>query len=668
MIELRPKTLSFVWLAIAGCLFAAAATVHAPIDKLSRQYELVPAGNASMAKHPELALLKVTPGGLRSIMVNYLWIRSQNLHREGRHFDAMQLAELICSLQPRFPGVWQFQSWQLAWNISATAHTPQERWHWVTQGVELLRDRGIPANPDSLLLYKQLGWTFTSKMGDNTDDMHWYYKQKLAQDMQHLLGAQTLGSTEETLAAFKLIAEASIDKSDYKPRHASEPIQTDMRRKLLEGDPELTALNNDLDAIGLEIGPGLLTVYNYCTLDDAVDVTRVESLEDRDMRLRVTADKVKDPAERTRRLDELDRRAQWAKVINNPGRKKALDKALAFIRAQILWNVYKMDPAYMYKLMEKAGPIDWRLVWSHGLYWAKYGADNCKDLPPETVDNINTDRTFLTCLKTLTWRGKMEYLTPPSRMEGESPMPFIRFRSDWRFIEAVHREYEELGKEHAKIRNKEFKDNPLKDGHINFLGNAIEALFIQGRLKEAQKHFDWVRNNYDKKDDKIWGAETLEKFVIASLSEQENLIPRITTAQLTASLQMALVWLASGDVEGYEKNMNYARRLFNKYRQYETMRTRRTIDLEITAADILSELMVRPKMMNFDLSLEKRSTLYRSLMLRWPRLAARVYDRIGRPLLRKCQNEKLDFFKLFPRPELLNTIRRERAAEAKRRQ
>jgi hypothetical protein len=438
MIELRPKSLRVIWLLIAAALFGGASMVHRPLDRISRQYELVPAGDAALAKHPELALLRVAPGGLRSLMINYFWMRSQTLHREGRHFDAMQLSELICTLQPRFPGVWAFQAWQLAWNISATAHTPQERWHWVRGGIELLRDRGIAMNPNSLLLYKQLSWTFSSKMGDDTDDMHWYYKKMWAQKMQHLLGAQPFASTQQILDAFKPIAEAPLDKDPYRRRDADDPIQDDMRLRLIKANPEVGILVGQLDAVGLKIDESLLKAYNFCTLSDTVDITRIDSIDSRNRRLRSIANAIKEPAEKAKRLEELDRRAKWAEVINDPANSEALKKALAFVRAQILWSVHKMDPEYMYEMMQKLGPIDWRTVWAHGLYWSMYGTDHCKDVSRDHIDVLNTIRTHLSCLKTLTWQGKMDYFAPQVEVAGEEAIPTIRFRSDWRFIEATH--------------------------------------------------------------------------------------------------------------------------------------------------------------------------------------------------------------------------------------
>jgi len=665
MIELRPKTLRIVWLLVAAMLFGGASLVHSPLDKLSRQYELVPAGDATLARHPELALLRVAPGGLRALVINYFWMRSQNLHRQGRHFDAMQLAELICTLQPRFPGVWQFQAWQLAWNISATADTPNERWHWVRSGIELLRDRGIAMNPNALLLYKQLSWTFASKMGDNTDEMHWYYKKVWARDMQNLLGAPAAIDEKGILAAFKPIADAPVDKDPYRPRGSD--IQSDQRRKLLRDNPDVAALAEELRAVGLAMDASLLRAYNYCTKDDAVDITRLESIEDRDRRLEMTTDAIKDSDEKRRREAEIRRRAEWATIINNPARTEALGKALAFVRAQILWGVHKMDPEYMYDMMKRYGPIDWRLVWSHGLYWSVYGVEHCTDVPDEHIDVLNTDRTLLTCLKTLTWQGKMDYFAPQVQLSGSEPTPDLRLRSDWRFIEAAHQEYIKLGKVWSQRKNERFRDNPLDDGHVNFLANAIAALYVRGRKQQAQKYFNWVRDNYERKEGEEWGAETLDQFVLASLKSRQDLIPRVATAQLTASLQMAMIWLAGGDDSAFESNVKYARALHDKYHRPQGKRTQRLAlpPLDALAAGILVELLVRPKWRDADLSLEQRSVMYTAMKQRWPRSAAIAYDMIRRPLMRQCRAENLDFNRLFPPPGGLDEVRRQRAAQSR---
>ena len=76
----------------------------------------------------------------------------------------------------------------MAYNISVATHTDQERWYWVSRGVDILRDKGLRYNPDSVALYRQLSWTYSHKIGQETDDAHRFYKLSLALEWQELLG------------------------------------------------------------------------------------------------------------------------------------------------------------------------------------------------------------------------------------------------------------------------------------------------------------------------------------------------------------------------------------------------------------------------------------------------------------------------------------------------
>src|SRR5262245_4428421 len=127
-------------------------------------------------------------GAFRGIFVNFLWIRANDMKEAGKFYDAIQLAGTITKLQPRFPRVWAFHAWNMAYNISVTTETPQERWAWVNAGIDLLRDKGIPANPNDMLLHKELAWIFLHKIGGFTDDANNFYKRKLAQEWTIVMG------------------------------------------------------------------------------------------------------------------------------------------------------------------------------------------------------------------------------------------------------------------------------------------------------------------------------------------------------------------------------------------------------------------------------------------------------------------------------------------------
>ena len=142
---------------------------------------------AEEGQPPEIAM-GIAMGAFRGVFVNYLWIRANTLKEEGKYHEAIQLSEAITKLQPRFPRVWVFHAWNMAYNISVTTQTATERWGWVNAGIKLLREKGIPANPNDMLLHKELAWIFIHKIQGYTDDANPYYKRRLAEEWHSLLG------------------------------------------------------------------------------------------------------------------------------------------------------------------------------------------------------------------------------------------------------------------------------------------------------------------------------------------------------------------------------------------------------------------------------------------------------------------------------------------------
>jgi hypothetical protein len=200
--------------AILGCgLLWTAGSRLAPLTQSRQEMGLVattPLENAP----PSLAFATVAMGAFRGLVVDVLWMRADRLKEKGQFFDAKQLAEWITTLQPRFAAVWDFHAWNMAYNISVAVPNTQweERWRWVRSGYELLRDKAIPLNPKSILLYRSMAWIFQHKMGGVADDCHRHYKRELALAMRALLGdPETNDMFEKLNAAPSELAERLKD-------------------------------------------------------------------------------------------------------------------------------------------------------------------------------------------------------------------------------------------------------------------------------------------------------------------------------------------------------------------------------------------------------------------------------------------------------------------------
>ena len=142
---------------------------------------------------PALAFTTVALGGFRGLISNFLWIRANDLQQDDKFFEAAQLSDWITQLEPTFTQVWLFQAWNMAYNISVKfkENAPgdyTDRWHWVERGIKLLRDDGLRYNPNSILIYRELGWLFQHKMGQNLDDGNMFYKVEWANEMRPFFG------------------------------------------------------------------------------------------------------------------------------------------------------------------------------------------------------------------------------------------------------------------------------------------------------------------------------------------------------------------------------------------------------------------------------------------------------------------------------------------------
>jgi len=175
-------------LLLAAVLLAGSGQMQRQLDR-DREVLGLTRTDALDNAPPMLAFTTVALGGFRGLISNFLWIRANDLQQDDKYFEAAQLANWITDLEPHFSQVWTFQAWNMAYNISVKFKDFPDRWRWVENGIELLRDQGLRYNPNDTVMYQQLAWFFQHKMGQNLDDANQYYKQQWAVEMAPLFGA-----------------------------------------------------------------------------------------------------------------------------------------------------------------------------------------------------------------------------------------------------------------------------------------------------------------------------------------------------------------------------------------------------------------------------------------------------------------------------------------------
>jgi len=305
-----------VLLVLAVLFLAGSGMFVAPMQRERVRYDLT--SDPVKGVSPQLMLATTALGAFRGIIVDLVWIRLQRLMQEGRHFEIVQLGDWACKLAPRFPQIWQFHAWNMAYNVSVEIPYLPERWSWVYSGIRLLRDEAIPANPNEPKLYWGVGWIFQQKVGEQLDDAHMIYKQQLGLLMHEVLGGDG--------------ARDDLEKFAAAPRTADELLQDEEVKKLYEA-----CLQKEFDLLDEK------RFFAWFRRPDSA------------------------PA-------EVD------KLLRSPGNKAAFEKVENFMRARRLRQEWKLEPEKMIEIVDEYGPFDWRSPYPHAIYWATLGHEKATAL------------------------------------------------------------------------------------------------------------------------------------------------------------------------------------------------------------------------------------------------------------------------------------------------
>ncbi len=445
---------------------------------------------------PKYALLAASLGTFRGIAADFLWYRAEKLKSEGKLFEANTTAGWITTLQPRFGQVWVFQSWNMAYNISVLTHTPEERWDWVNKGIKLLRDEGVVYNPNNIAIYRQLGWTFFHKIGQSTDDMNRYYKAKLAEEWQELLGTPTVGATKEVaVKLFKPIAGAA-------DLYFSEKLDTtnavDPLTHLYAVHPPTRELVSRIRAIGFEPDQDGLRAYGRIRMFEPYVGPGAEYA---------------DP-----------RYTQLAQLVDDPQNKVALEEHLVpFLQAKVLIEDYHMSPQRMLALMEKFGPMDWRHAASHACYWGATGVEKAGEMKDRTkIDVLNTDRQVIHSMQMLMNSGSISYNPMNGRIDTVPDPRFIDSYGD-AMVEANERQVQVdwagQGNERA-----------FKQGHENFLLRAVLYSYLYGDAEKAKAYYKEIRDTYGQEPHNVVSGRyklSLEDLIVTEIRDDWQMTDQV---------------------------------------------------------------------------------------------------------------------------------------------
>ena len=123
---------------------------------------------------PASETIRLATLGLRGIAVTMLWNAANN-YKKTEDWTAFQSTlEQLARLQPYFVKVWQYQAWNLSYNVSVELDNVRDRFYYVKQGIQYLME-GIGYNRDHPRLLDDLGWFTGNKVG--RADEHEIYRK-----------------------------------------------------------------------------------------------------------------------------------------------------------------------------------------------------------------------------------------------------------------------------------------------------------------------------------------------------------------------------------------------------------------------------------------------------------------------------------------------------------
>lgn len=521
----------------------AAGAMMSSINALSSDAQLKYTAQA-IEGAPVPVVIAQSIGVLRGIVVNYMWIRADKLKEDGKFFEAYHLSRWITQLQPRFAKVWSFHAWNMAYNISVSTNTKEERWQWVNEGINLIRKYGIRYNPNDMMLYKELSWCFLHKVGGLTDDAHYYYKQQLADEWQGILGPPPY-EYEDVVAWIKRVADAP------------ERLGT-----LMERYPETAELLAELEILGLKPD------HEFLYLMERVDSVQNSYLAQKtDLYNRLQQLDMAQVSEQQR--PQAGRLLGAVAIHQNPKYVQALPELRAYARKQVLRTEYNMDPQLMYEATKDFGPLDWRSPNAHSLYWAYVGvARGLSRRQQALFDRINTDRLLFHSEQALQRRGHLYYdfLTQE-----------LTWSPDLRFIPFYEHVFDILlAREMETDDPRGPKPQTFIDGYRNFLIDAVRQYYQWGEYDKAEEYYTKLRMDpqMQERDKPNRFTYPIQEFILKETWERYD-TPDVVMSEVVGLLTSAYRFgLAYNRKDAFKARVEQAKLIYENYdKEYGDVRT-----------------------------------------------------------------------------------------------
>jgi tetratricopeptide (TPR) repeat protein len=583
---------------------------------------------------PGMVFVVMALGGFRGLIADALYLRAQRKQEQERYFEMVQLSQWAVDLQPRFTDATAYLAWNMAYNISVTFSDPRDRWRWVQRGIELYRDKALVYSPRDPKLYQQLGWIYQHKIGQILDDAHYYYKSQLAMQMMEVLGDMEAFDWERFAAVPYTESELSAmlaDASDVRATFAEPPDEatrgpfaarleqapvlpgsvtvtargrstvthtvTADRRGIFGGDSINGTIDYQTGVIkGLrfeqEIEAGSTLVVTYRSVDP--ETARVSRFWDVLAAADLTVPQLEETFRAKGTLPEALAEA-LAKIeigARAPAAAVAADGAeLAelFLRNRWLRDRQRLDPERIHQIVQKHGPLDFRIAESHAIYWASIGLSHAKG-----EAHVDCDRMISQSMQNSFKQGRIVYLP---RWEFKETVPDSAFEAVVQQVPLFEHNLDivdQARQAYISAMEKNPGNRSFKSGYENFLIDAIVTLFAAGREKKAAEvlgHARELRKGQERfeTDTRSFVLKELAKDIAGMGLKQASMI----VGDMMGRIMTSMAYGELLEAYNYDQMARYIHRKYNSEQDDARDKMRRSLP---PYQEMLAILMTRFRM------------------------------------------------------------------------
>jgi hypothetical protein len=164
-------------------MLGSPSTLTEPGGKLAQLRSEAKLGQADLGRiDPASETIRLATLGMRGMAVTMLWNKA-NHYKKTEDWTAFQATlEQLARLQPYFIKVWQYQAWNLTYNVSVELDAVRDRFYYVKQGIRYLEE-GIEYLRDNPTLLDDLGWFCGNKVGRADEHVQYRRLFKLDDDL-----------------------------------------------------------------------------------------------------------------------------------------------------------------------------------------------------------------------------------------------------------------------------------------------------------------------------------------------------------------------------------------------------------------------------------------------------------------------------------------------------